>query len=253
MAEANRNDIAQDEVPTAVINSINTNNNNEDIFKDNNEEEEDTLYPYATNIQQVMKSKFVILQVIINTVGSFIGPLITFYLLFGVASTGPYAWNGSQLVGVVVGSLIGSPLFIFALMPVGMPEALKRGWFYTLKIENVSPRWLFVLPFLRDKSIYKYAMVRHTVLGLILGIVYVPIALLIARYCFETLSTWELIFFNVIYLVCLAPPVTIFGLVGYAMEQNISLVIDQMSNDLNPCKRLTYRSGVSIKMILCCR
>jgi len=96
-------------------------------------------------------------------------------------------------------------------------------------------------------------MARHVVLGLILGIVYVPIALLIARYGFETFSTWELIFFNVIYLVCLAPPVTIFGSVGYAMEQNISLVIDQMSNDPNPCKRLIYRSGVSIRMILCCR
>ena len=253
MAEANRNDIAQDEVPTAVINSINTTDNNEDTFKVNNEGETDTLYPYATNIQQVMKSKFVILQVIINTVGSFIGPLITFYLLFSVASTGPYAWNGSQLVGVVVGSLIGSPFFIFALMPIGMPEALKRGWFYTLKIENVSPRWLFILPFLKDKSIWRYAMARHVILGLILGIVYVPIALLIARYAFETFSTWELIFFNVIYLVCLAPPVVIFGLVGYAMEYNLSLVIDQMSNDPNPCKRLIYRSGVSIRMILCCR
>jgi len=252
MSEANRNDIAQDEAPTAVINSINIDNNSEDTFKGNNEEDNLTLH-YATNIQQVMASKFVILQVIINTVGSFIGPLITFYLLFGLASTGPYAWNGSQLVGVVVGSLIGSPLFIFALIPVGMPEALKRGWFYTLKIENVSPRWLFVLPFLRDKSIYRYAMARHVVLGLILGIFYVPITLLIARYGFETLSTWELILFNVIYLVCLAPPVTIFGLVGYAMEQNISLVIDQMSNDPNTCKRLMYRSGVSIRMILCCR
>ena len=254
MIDANQIDIAQDEVPTAAVtSSINIDNNSKDIFKDNNEEEDTILYPYATNIQQVITSKFVILQVIINTVGSFIGPLATFYLLFGVASTGPYVWNGSQLVGVVVGSLIGSPLFIFALIPVGMPEALKRGWFYTLKVENVSPRWLFVLPFLRDKSMYRYAMARHVILGLILGIVYVPIALLIARYGFETFSTWQLIFFNVIYLVCLAPPVTIFGLVGYAMEYNLTLVIDQMSNDPNPCKRLIYRSGVSIRMILCCR
>jgi len=158
MTDANQIDIAQDEVPTAVTSSINIDNNSEDIFKDNNEEEDTILYPCATNIQQIITSKFVILQVIINTVGSFIGPLITFYLLFGVASTGPYVWNGSQLVGVVVGSLVGSPLFIFALMPVGMPEALKRNWFYTLKVENVSPRWLFILPFLRDKSIYRYRM-----------------------------------------------------------------------------------------------
>ena len=68
-----------------------------------------------------MTSKFVLFQVFVNTIGSLIGPLITFYLLFGVASQGPYEWNGSQLIGVVVGSLVGSPFFIFALIPVGMP------------------------------------------------------------------------------------------------------------------------------------
>lgn len=258
-------DIAQDEVVSKVINSNNSmnmnidDNNKEDKFNENNEEDEDdalSLLYYATNIQQVTTSKFVLFQVFVNTIGSLIGPLITFYLLFGVASQGPYEWNGSQLIGVVVGSLVGSPFFIFALIPVGMPEALKRGWFYQLRMEDVvtpGGYWLLLLPFLRDGKIWRYAMIRHVVLGLILGIVYVPIAILIARYGFGTFSTWELIFFNVIYLVCLAPPVTIFGLLGYAMEHNLSMVIEQMSNDPNPCKRLVFRSAVSIRMIVCCR
>lgn len=265
-------DIAQDEVSNdaenAVINSNDSmnidDNNKEDKFNENNEEEDEdddsalSLLYYATNIQQVMTSKFVLFQVFVNTIGSLIGPLITFYLLFGVASQGPYEWNGSQCIGVVVGSLVGSPFFIFALIPVGMPEALKRGWFYQLRMEDVvvtpgGGYWLFLLPFLRDGKIWRYAMIRHVVLGLILGIVYVPIAILIARYGFGTFSTWELIFFNVIYLVCLAPPVTIFGLLGYAMEHNLSMVVEQMTNDPNPCKRLVLRSAVSIRMIVCCR
>lgn len=231
-----------DEVPQdEVVNSINVEDNNKD-----------ELY-YASNLQQVILSKFVISQVVFNTLGSFIGPLATFYLLFGVASQGPYQWNGSQLIGVVVGSLLGSPLFIFALIPIGMPEALKNGWFYKLRVEHV-PQWLLcVLPFLRnDKKIWRYATIRHAVLGLICGILYVPAAILIARYGIgPTLSTWELIFFNVVYLVCLAPPITIFGLVGYAQHMNV--IVDKMSNDSNPFKRVCLRIVVSIGMLLCCR
>lgn len=235
VSDANRkNDddvFIDDEIPQdqdAVVSSSSFNINNE----------EEGLY-YATNVRQVVLSKFVITQIIINTLGSFIGPLITFYCLFGLLSQGPYVWNGSELVGVVVGSLVGSPLFIFALMPVGIPEALKNGWFYKLRVDDVHPKWLLcVFPFL----------------GLICGIIYVPVAILIARYGVgPTLTTWELIFFNVIYLVCLAPPITIFGLVGYAMEQNIDLIVAKMNNDPNPYKRVLRRIVVSIGMTLCCR
>ncbi|KAL7454377.1 hypothetical protein ACHAWC_006019 [Mediolabrus comicus] len=253
VSDATRNDdddvFRDDEIPQdqdAVVNSSSS-------FNINNEEEE--LY-YASNVRQVVLSKFVITQVIINTLGSFIGPLITFYCLFGLLSQGPYVWNGSQLVGVVVGSLVGSPLFIFALMPIGIPEALKNGWFYKLRVKDVHPKWLLcVLPFLRDdKRIWRYSTIRNCMLGLICGIIYVPLAILIARYGVgPTLTTWELIFFNVIYLVCLAPPITIFGLVGYAMEQNINVIVAKMNNDPNPLKRVLRRIVVSIGMTLCCR
>ena len=250
MSDADRNDdvFIDDEIPQdqdAVNSSINIEDN-----KSNREE----LY-YASNVRQVVLSKFVTSQVIFNTLGSFIGPLITFYCLFGLLSQGPYAWNGSQIIGVVVGSLVGSPMFIFALMPIGMPEALKNEWFYKLRVQDV-PRWLlFVLPFLRDdKKMWRYSTIRNCVLGLICGIIYVPVAILIARFGVgPTLTTWELIFFNVIYLVCLAPPITIFGLVGYAMEQNIDVIVGKMNNDPNPFKRVFRRIVVSIGILLCCR
>jgi hypothetical protein len=252
VSDATRNDdddvFRDDEMPQdqdAVVSSSSININSE----------EEELY-YATNVRQVLLSKFVISQVIINTLGSFIGPLITFYCLFGLLSQGPYVWNGSQLVGVVVGSLVGSPMFIFALMPVGIPEALKNGWFYKLRVDDVHPKWfLCVFPFLRDdKRIWRFSTIRNCMLGLICGIIYVPVAVLIARYGVgPTLTTWELIFFNVIYLVCLAPPITIFGLIGYAMEQNINVIVAKMNNDSNPYKRVLRRIVVSIGMTLCCR
>ena len=159
VSDATRNDddvFRDDEIPQdqdAVVSSSSFNINNE----------EEVLY-YASNVRQVVLSKFVISQVIINTLGSFIGPLITFYCLFGLLSQGPYVWNGSQLVGVVVGSLVGSPLFIFALMPVGIPEALKNGWFYKLRVKDVHPKWLLcVFPFLRDDNrIWRYSTIRKT-------------------------------------------------------------------------------------------
>ena len=52
-----------------------------------------------------------------------------------------------------------------------------------------------------------------------LGLVYAPLTLLLARFAVgPQLSTWTLIWFNVIFEVLLAPAVTCFGLLGFAME-----------------------------------
>ena len=84
---------------------------------------------YAESLGQVLTSKFVVGQLIFNILASFVGPLGTFYFLFGYLSEGPYDWYSGAFVGVVLGSLAGSPLLIFALMPVGIPEAVEYGWF----------------------------------------------------------------------------------------------------------------------------
>jgi hypothetical protein len=211
-----------------------------------------SMPPYAKSPYDVLKCKFVVLQVVFNLLASFLGPLGTFFLLFGYLSEGPYAWSSGPLVGVVVGSLAGCPILIFALMPVGMPEAVERGWLPRLRLEDCPPWMLRWLPFLNDHPRWRWATVRNLALSLMVGVVYVPIALLIARYALgPNLETWTLIWFNVAYEVLLALPIVALGLLGSAMEHNLDRTIEQMSMHPNVVLRYLYRSLTSLKMTVC--
>ena len=62
-------------------------------------------------------------------------------------------------------------------------------------------------------------------------------------------AAWTQIWFNVIFEVLLAPPVTAFGLLGFAMELNYERVERTLSRDPSPLKRLVHRVGQSLKML----
>lgn len=216
-----------------------------------------TIKIYAKTPGEVLSSKFVLAQLLFNIIASFLGPLGTFYLLFGWLSEGPYEWSSGPCVGVVVGSLAGSPILIFALMPVGLPEAVENGWFPRLSEKNLGgsdgeePCW-WMFPFLMKILKWRWSTLRGLAIGMIVGVVYVPIALLIARYALgPTLSTWTLIWFNVVYEVVLAIPVLLFGLLGYALEPNLDVTLERMSSHPNCGIRLLYRTIVSLRMTIC--
>ena len=209
-----------------------------------------TTLHFAKSPSDVLFSKFVIGQVIFNVIASFLGPLGTFYLLFGYLSQGPYEWSSGPLVGVVVGSLVGSPLLIFALMPVGMPEAVENGWFPCLRTQDCPP-WMMtgIFWFLGEQSSWRWALKRNIMLAIVLGLIYVPFALLLARYAFgPSLSTWTLIWFNVVYEVLLAIPVTALGLLGYSVQHHLEFTLSRMSSNPNVAKRLGWRILSSLKL-----
>jgi hypothetical protein len=209
---------------------------------------------YAGTILEVFKSKFVIGQLVFNVLASFLGPLGTFYLLFGHFSEGPYHWSSGPLVGVVVGSLVGSPILIFALMPIGLPEAIECGWFPIIPKRNLMEelqRVWWLPPSMIRLFEWRWSTKRNLAIGMLLGIFYVPVAFLLARYAFgPTLSTWTLIWFNVIYEVALAIPVLLLGLIGYALEDNLEPILKRLSCDPNCAARLFFRAGTSIRMTL---
>lgn len=213
----------------------------------------DTSTYFVETIAQVFLSKFVIGQLIFNVLASFLGPLGTFYLLFGFLSEGPYEWSSGPLVGVVVGSLLGSPILIFALMPVGLPEAVESGWFPRISqkslMEELQQIWWLPSSFMMKVFEWRWATKRNCVISLMTGIVYVPIFLLFARFAFgPSLGTWTLIWFNVVYEVLLAIPILLLGLVGYALEENLEVTLDLMSDDPNGCRRLLKRVCISLRM-----
>uniref|UniRef100_A0A7S3P496 Uncharacterized protein n=1 Tax=Amphora coffeiformis TaxID=265554 RepID=A0A7S3P496_9STRA len=226
--------------------------------------QEEGVY-YVETIGQVWTSKFVLGQLLFNVLASFVGPLGTFYLLFGHLSQGPYEWYSGPLLGVVAGSLAGSPLLIFALMPVGLPEAVEYGWFpriteksLQLEAEKQSSWWLLwwlsggsspsmMLSILK----WKWSTQRNVAMGLVVGIFLVPLALLIARFAFgPTLSMWSLIWFNVVYEVVLCVPVLLLGLLGYALEANLDATLDRMEDQHHPNSvvRLLRRTCASLRM-----
>ena len=212
------------------------------------------LFPeesYAESVSAVLCSKFVVVQVILNVVASIIGPIVMFALLFAVLKQGPYESDGPELVGVGWGSLIMSPLLIFMMMPVAMPEAVEAGWFRPIRLETCG-RWRFFLPFLGTHRCWRWAPARHLCLGGLVGIVYFPSLLLIAHYVMgPTLSTRTLIWFLVCYTAALAPPVTALGCLGYAVEHNLAPTIGMMRPHKNPCIRTLKRAARAIGMYLC--
>lgn len=206
---------------------------------------------YAPSVREVLLSKFVLIQVLFNVVASVVGPIIMFALMFAVLDQGPYQALGPELVGVGWGSLILSPLLIFALMPVAMPEAVEMGWFKPIKLETCG-RWRLVLPYLGIGRCWRWAPLRHLCLGAIVGLVYFPALLVIAKFVMgPTLSTRTLIWFLVCYTGALAPPITALGCLGYAVEHNLAPTIGMMLPHKNPCVRTLKRVLASIKMYLC--
>ena len=210
---------------------------------------------YSHKVKEVCQSKFFIGQLVFNVVASFLCPLGSFYLLFGYLSEGPYQWSSGALLGVVLGSLVGSPLLIFALMPVGLPEAVASGWFPIIPqrslLEDLQRVWWLPVSMM---TLFKWpwSTKRNLAISMLVGVLYVPIALLMARYTFgPILSTWTLIWFNVVYEVALAVPILMLGLIGYAMEENLEHTLQKMSDDPNCTTRLCRRSCMSIRMALC--
>ena len=192
-----------------------------------------------------------VVQVILNVLASIVGPIVMFALLFAVLKQGPYDSDGPELVGVGWGSLIMSPLLIFMMMPVAMPEAVEAGWFKPIRLETCG-RWRFFLPFLGTHRCWRWAPARHLCLGGLVGIVYFPSLLLIAHYVMgPTLSTRTLIWFLVCYTAAMAPPVTALGCLGYAVEHNLAPTIGMMRPHKNPCIRTLKRAARAVGMYLC--
>lgn len=162
-----------------------------------------------TSLGGVLCSKFVLSQLAFNMIGSFCGPLLSFWLIFGVLSTGPYMWNDSAVLGPIFGSAFVSATLCPLLAPVGLPEAVAWGWGYSKVRQIEADRWSCVLPPLGRHPVWRRGIVRHLALGLQVGVVVWPVAILLARYALgPELSTWTQIVGGAVYCVLLSIPCT---------------------------------------------
>mmetsp|Transcript_24319 Transcript_24319/g.71258 ORF Transcript_24319/g.71258 Transcript_24319/m.71258 type:complete len:133 (+) Transcript_24319:3-401(+) len=131
-----------------------------------------------------------------------------------------------------------------------MPEAVDQKWFVQVREKDCPKAMLKWLPFLRPHPRWRNGTRRHLMLGLELALIYGPTTMLLARFAVgPTMSTWTLIWFNVIFEVLFSPAVTCFGLLGFAMEYNYVRVEDTMSKHPNKCKQLLFRICGCFKLL----
>lgn len=204
-------------------------------------------------LSKAARSKFVLMQVVFNIMSSFSCSLGMFYLLFGILSSGPYQWYGPNCLGVIIGSsLIGSPLLVLLLAPIGIPEAVDRELFFVVRPADLSSWQLRLMPFLGTHPLLRRGVIRHVLIGLCVSCITIPVALLLAFALTDSsgsFTTWNLIWFNVAVVTFLSIPITVFGLLGFAMEPHFLRVKQLMSTDPNMCKRLAHRLCGCIRLL----
>ena len=197
-----------------------------------------------TTISAVLLSKYVMSQLFFNMLGSFVGPLFCFWIIFGVISTGPYAWNDAAVIGPIIGSAFVSAVLCPFLAPVGLPEAKKWGWGFGKVNPADAARWSCIFPFLGRHRAWQHAILRHLMLGLEVGFCYWPLAILFARFALgPVLSTWTQIIGGASYCVLLAVPNTLLGLLSLAIEPHLARAESGLSHHPNAILRLCKRIG----------
>lgn len=201
---------------------------------------------------QVLLSPFVLGQLVFNAISSVACSVGVFYLLFAVLVVPPgepllvYHWTSPNCIGVVVGSaLVVSPTLVMILAPAGIPEAVDKGWFFVVRASDCPPWMLRFLPFLRSHERWRRGMLRHFVLGLQLSLLFIPVPLVIAWKLVAdadgNMTTWTLIWFDLVFETVLTVPCTLFGLLAFAMQGNYERVKETMSEDPHAGRRLAKR------------
>jgi len=201
-----------------------------------------------TTVRGVLSSRYMLSQVLFNMVGSATGPLLCFYLLFGVISTGPYSWDAPEVIGPILGSPFFASFLCPLLAPAGLPEA--TAWGFAKVPLTATARYARLFPFLGTHPAWRHSLLRHMLVGAQVSVLAWPTALLFARFVLgPTLSTWTQILGGVGYCVLLAPPITLLALLSLAVEPHYARAVDGLSFDPSPCRRLWLRVGWCLRLI----
>ena len=103
----------------------------------------------------LLSSPFVLGQTLFNVVASFCGPLLCFWLIF--SRGGPYAWNSGEVLGPICASPLACAILAPAFVPIGMTDAVSRGWFGPVPSHDDGVRCLAgFLPSLRVAKVLNW-------------------------------------------------------------------------------------------------
>ena len=190
-------------------------------------------------IGQVMTSPFMIGQLILNIVASYCGVFFCFWLIFIVFGPDEYGCYSSQVLSPVLISPFATPVLALAWAPVGMIDAIEKGWFGFVHDSELEGGIFRFLPCLQPQV----GFFRHCLLGLELAAFAIPIMMLIVIFGIASdqtdelsdgldcvLTDWEQVISCVTYIAILPIFVIPIGLLGFAKESNMERVYRVLSD-----------------------
>ena len=190
------------------------------------------------SVGQAMTSPFMIGQLILNVACSYGGVFFFFWLIFIFFGPDKYGCYSSQVLSPILISPFATPILALAWAPIGMIDAIEKGWFGFVSDEALESG---IFKFLPLKP--QIGFLRHCLIGLQLAIVAIPIMMLIVVFGIASdesdlysdgldcvLTDWEQVVSCVTYIAILPLYVIPVGLLGFAKESNMERVYRILSD-----------------------
>lgn len=177
-------------------------------------------YGYMS-LGQIMTSKFMLLQLIVNVGASFAVPGIGFSVV--IPYKGPYTVGSSNIIGPILAGPFACAILCSLFLPFGMPDAMARGWYGALKPSCVTDGLQRAMPWMR----LRYGVLRSLVMGTLTAAILIPAALLFCRFYWDNrIHHAAQLWFCTLY-IALAPMIIIpFALVSFAIEPNLQRMLE---------------------------
>lgn len=180
--------------------------------------------PPPFTVKRLLLSPFVVAQTMLNVALSFAFPLLFFWFLFSpagpIAVASHYAWDSSLCCGVIIASPLACAVIPNGLAPIGMPEAVAKGWFGTLRTGTARQLLQFFPPLRPCVGVQ-----RHLILGFIAALVWIPAGFAVARFALtgpEGIPAWIFILFGPAYIATLPIALVPAGLLGLCAARGSS-------------------------------
>mmetsp|Transcript_38769 Transcript_38769/g.54047 ORF Transcript_38769/g.54047 Transcript_38769/m.54047 type:complete len:222 (+) Transcript_38769:38-703(+) len=191
--------------------------------------------------KELLLSPFSIFQLILNIVASYCGVFFCFWLIFVHFGPDGYGCYSSQVLSPILISPFATPILALAWAPVGMLDAIERGWFGYVRQEDLSGGIWVLFPCFN----FRIGVVRHMILGCQLALVAIPVMMLIVIFgiaeeqdsdpeseglltCY--LTDWQQVVSCVTYIAILPIYVIPVGLLGFAREENLDRVYEILAD-----------------------
>jgi hypothetical protein len=177
---------------------------------------------------------FVIFQTILNVVLTYGGVFFCFWIIFVVFGKDAYGCYSPEVLSPILISPFATPILALAWTPLGMIDAVEKGYFGSVRTEYLSRGIWTLFVFLKPQI----GVLRHIILGIQIAIISIPIMMLVVVFGIASyddlesigsncsITDWQQVISCVTYIGILPIFIIPLGLLGFASERNLERVFD---------------------------